>query len=238
MEKFKLELLRCTPNPQQLVWLAMHQDYSEDFVIERIEKTPNEQKCGELIVQKLLGHSHYGPFEHPQITLNAGYFPHSVMQQIRTHRVGISMDVQSGRYTSQRILDVCSNLRTVEDVFYLRPVGNYTDRKGKKYYYSDDDREADKNWCLQACFVYKDKIEDGHAEEHARGVIPFDIRQHFVISLNARSLMHILDMRSPLDAQLECQNFSELLMAKFTEWMPEVANWYQEKRYKKSRLSP
>ena len=32
--------------------------------------------------------------EHPQITFNVGYFPHSMMQQVRTHRVGVSFDVQ------------------------------------------------------------------------------------------------------------------------------------------------
>ena len=42
----------------------------------------------------------------------------------------------SGRYTGQRILDVADGKRQLEEVFYLRPVGNYTDREGKKYYYN------------------------------------------------------------------------------------------------------
>jgi thymidylate synthase (FAD) len=32
--------------------------------------------------------------EHPQITFAVGYYPHLVMQQARTHRVGVSFDVQ------------------------------------------------------------------------------------------------------------------------------------------------
>lgn len=74
----------------------MHQDYCEDFVWEQRDNFPDEKKAGELVVKHLLagGRGHYGPIEHPQIVFNVGYFPHSLMQQIRTHRVGISFDVQ------------------------------------------------------------------------------------------------------------------------------------------------
>ncbi|XDE62527.1 FAD-dependent thymidylate synthase [Arthrospira platensis BEA 1257B] len=56
----------------------------------------SELEAGEIIVKRLLAgeRGHYGPLEHPSITFNCGYFPHSVMQQARTHRVGISFDVQ------------------------------------------------------------------------------------------------------------------------------------------------
>jgi len=32
MDKFRIEVIKATPNPQQVIWLAMHQDYSEEFV--------------------------------------------------------------------------------------------------------------------------------------------------------------------------------------------------------------
>ncbi len=75
----------------------MHQDYAEGFVWSERDRWPDEEKCGEVIVRSLLAgnRGHYGPLEHPQIILNCGWFPHSTMQQIRTHRVGISFDVQS-----------------------------------------------------------------------------------------------------------------------------------------------
>nr|WP_198920758.1 FAD-dependent thymidylate synthase [Anaplasma marginale] len=96
MDKFRVEVIAKTNNPQQLVWAAMHQDYSEGFVWDRRDRFPDEDKAGELIVKHLLAGNkgHYGCIEHPQITFNVGYFPHSLMQQIRTHRVGVSFDVQ------------------------------------------------------------------------------------------------------------------------------------------------
>lgn len=237
---FQVETIKSTPNPQQVCWLAMHQDYAEDFVWEERDRAPEETKAGEKVIKNLLagGKGHWGPLEHPQIILNVGYFPHSAMQQLRTHRVGVSFDVQSGRYTSQRVLDVLEEKRNVEEVFYLRPLGYYTNRKGKKYYYTEEERNADLEWCMMACERYTNKINEGFAEEHARGIIPFDIRQHFVLSCNARSLMHLLDLRWKKDAQPEIQQLSELMFDKFNEWMPQIAEWYQETRAKKAKLSP
>ena len=132
--RFKVEVISQTPNPQQIIYMGMHQDYAEGFVYDERAEIPEEAKAGELIVKYLLqgNRGHYGPFEHPQFVLNFGYFPHSVMQQVRTHR-NVSFDVQSFRYTGQRILEVLEGKEDLEDVFYLRPVGSYSDRQGKKY---------------------------------------------------------------------------------------------------------
>ncbi|AFZ20312.1 FAD-dependent thymidylate synthase [Allocoleopsis franciscana] len=240
MEKFCVDVIAATSNPQQVVWAAMHQDYSEQYVWDSHEKWPDESRCGELIVKHLLAgeRGHYGPIEHPQITFNVGYFPHSMMQQVRTHRVGVSFDVQSFRYTGQRIVNVAEGKQNVEEVFYLRPVGNYTNRQGKRYFYSEEQRAEDMKWCLEACQHYKKRIEEGLSEEHARGLIPFDARQHFVLSCNMRSLMHLLDLRWKKDAQLEAQKFCELLFVHFEKWAPAVAQWYKENRAQRAKLSP
>lgn len=236
---FQIEILSKTINPQQLVWSAMHQCYCEEVVWQEREKFPDENKAGELIVKHLLhgGKGHYSPLEAPTITFNIGYFPHSLVQQIRTHRM-LSFAVQSGRYTGIRICNAVDGKIPLEDVFYLRPVGDYHDRQGKNYYYSPEQREEDLNLCLECAKLYKKRIDEGVSEEQARSTIPFDIRQHFVLTCNARSLMHLLDMRSPANAQLECQILCEMLMKEFKEWMPQVADWYEKYRFKKSKLSP
>ncbi|MBD2260735.1 FAD-dependent thymidylate synthase [Pseudanabaena sp. FACHB-2040] len=144
----------------------------------------------------------------------------------------------SFRYTGQRILDVVDGKHEVEEVFYLRPLGFYTDRQGKKYEYTEAQRNNDIAWCLEASRRYKERIEQGFAEEHARGLIPFDIRQHWVMSANVRSLMHLLDLRWKADAQLEAQKMCEVIWPHFQAWVPAVAAWYEENRLKKARLAP
>lgn len=176
--------------------------------------------------------------EHPQITLNFGYFPHSTMQQMRTHRTGISFDVQSGRYSGQRIIDVAEGKRDIEEVFYLRPVGEYSDRQGKRYEYTEHLRSFDLEWCLHASRRYAARIDQGFSEEHARGLIPFDVRQHWVMSANVRTILHLMDLRFKPDAQLECQQLCELMWEPFKAWVPAIAQWYEDNRMKKARLSP
>lgn len=144
----------------------------------------------------------------------------------------------SNRYTGTRIIAAAKGEREIEEVFYLRPVGHYFDRQGKRYDYTETMRAADLEWCKTAAKRYQELIDQGVSEEHARGIIPFDVRQHFVLSVNVRSLMHLLDMRWKKDAQLECQQLCELLIPHFKEWTPEIAQWYIETRGKKARLSP
>lgn len=239
MDRFRVEVISKTLNPQQVIYAALHQDYSEGFVFDERESWPAESKAGEIIVKRLLAgdRGHFGVTEHAHIVFNCGYFPHSVMQQVRTHRL-MSFDCQSNRYTGQRIVDAANGKRDIEEVFYLRPVGHYSDRHGKRYEYTEWMRGRDLEWCFAAAMRYQQMMDGGVSEEHARGIIPFDVRQHFVMSLNARSLMHLLDLRAKSDAQLECQKLCELIMPHFREWMPEVAEWYEKSRLKKARLAP
>lgn len=234
--RFIINTLAQTPFPNTTIFLAMHQDYSEDMV----STSYSEGYCGRLVVKRLLngGRGHYGPLEHPHITLNVGYFPHSVIQQIRTHRVGVSFDVQSNRYTGNRFLAVVRGELNIEDVIYLRPPGKYTNRVGDSYLYSKKDREKDLELARTLIINYVDKVLDGCPYEMARIMAPFDVRQHFVVTFNVRSLMHMMDLRAKKDAQLECQWFTTLLGEKFKLWCPEIWEWYKENRLYKGRLAP
>jgi len=240
MDRFRVEVITKTPNPQQVIYAAMHQDYTEAFVYDQRDSWPSEEKCGEVIIKRLLAgeRGHYGPLEHPQIVFNCGYFPHSVMQQARTHRVGVSFDVQSLRYTSEQFVQVVSGERELEDVFYLRPVGSYTDRQGKHYFYSPEQRQTDLQWCLEAARRYKADLEAGMSEEHARGKLPFDYRQHFIVSFNARSFLHFCDLRNKKNAQLEIQKLCDLMWPHFQDWLPTIAQWYEQTRLGKAKLAP
>lgn len=238
--RFTVALIAATHSPQRCIYAAMHQDYSEGFVAADRSSWPDEQRAGKICVKRLLAgeRGHYGPLEHPQITLNVGWFPHSVMSQARTHRAGMSFDVQSGRYTGERICAAARGEADIEDVFYLRPAGCYSDRQGKYYEYSTEQRSIDLELCLAAAERYRDLLDAGHAEEHARGILPFDLRQHFVVSFNLRALLHFLDLRAKLDAQLEIRQLCDLLLPHLQAWVPEIADWYQVTRWGRARLAP
>ena len=240
MDRFRVDLIAATPNPQLCVYAAMHQDYSEGFVAADRENWPDEQRAGEICVKRLLAgeRGHYGPMEHAQIVLNVGWFPHSVMQQARTHRVGVSFDVQSMRYTGERICRAANGELDLEEVFYLRPVGDYSDRQGKKYAYTESQRALDLDHCRASAERYRDLLAAGFAEEHARGILPFDYRQHFVVSFSLRAFLHFMDLRAKLDAQLEIRQLCDLMWPHCHDWAPELCHWYAFNRLGRARLAP
>ena len=378
---FRIGLISQTPDPQQTIYAALHQDYSEGFVFDEMggDRWPTEQRAGEIALRRILrGELHAGPLEHPQIVLNVGGFPHSVMQQARTHRIAsfdvqcvagdtairledgeitiakleelpaniqrslvlISYDEVSGhlvqnrldtvvksgikpvykvvienarslfctaehriltvsggwrtvgeildsddevavrtdsgssgrvvsitpagseqtydilmlaphhnfiangvvvhnsmRYTGDRIVRCAEGQLPVEEVFYLRPVGDYTDRKGHKYHYDAEWRASDLSYCLASAKHYARAIARGAAEEHARGTLAFDFRQNFIVSMNMRSLGHLLTIRGKLDAQLEIQEMCKLMLPHYEAWAPEIYGWFIDKQWRRGRLS-
>jgi thymidylate synthase (FAD) len=75
-------------------------------------------------------------------------------------------------------------------------------------------------------------------EEHIRDYLAQAIRQNFVVSFNLRSVLHFMDLRAKMDAQLEIQALCEQLAPLVQKWSPNVWNYYEEKRLKKAKLSP
>lgn len=257
---FKVEVLSKTDRPNLLCYLAMHQDYSENYVWKEYDKISalSEEELGDRLVRNCIKYNHWGPIEHASITFNAINYPHNVIVQARTHRIATSFDCMSQRYTSKRILRLGEDLKhweeneeyyddcipldkkeLIEQVFYFRPVGYYDDRDGNKYYYSEKERDKDISFIEDVVFYYCDKVKNkGFAPEHARDTLAQNIRQHFVVTFNPRSLLHFCDMRTPKDAQMEIRDLAYRLFNHFEQWMPEVAKLYKEKRLGKNLLSP
>lgn len=235
---FRLVTLRSTESPQCLVYQALRQDYSEGDVAGPF--TLAESEYGERCIKNLLANDkgHYGPMEHPQISFNAIGFPHDVAMQARTHRIGVSFDIQSSRYSGQRFCDVSDGIRSVEEVFYARPVGKYADREGNKVMYSEGMRREDLAFALASCNLYSRRLEQGVPPEAARHVVVQGFRQNFVMSANLRSALHFLDLRSKADAQPEIQAMADLMFDELKIWCPEIVSWYETRRLKKAILAP
>lgn len=252
--RLRIEVLRKTPDPQQLVWLSAHQCVCEGAAID--DHLPSEEKAGEYVVKHLLagGRGHYSPLEAPQISFSVVGFNHRTMQQIRTHRIGVHFSVQSFRYSGDRFAEVGRMIQSeenfydllknqtivdaLEDLYYLRPVGTYTDRKTGAYEYTPDRREKDLLRCGLNTVWYASDIDDGKSHEQSAGCLLMDARQNWVMSFNIRSLMHVLDLRSRADSQLEIQWLCNLVWPHFEAWVPALASWYKENRWGKARLSP
>lgn len=263
-KRFVVSTWNATSEPQQTVWRAMHQCYNQGFNPDNtLIDEWSEEEYGNKIVKHLLAgdRGHYGCLEHPSITFEVGFFPHTVIQQLRTHRVGVTFDVQSFRYTGKQIVEVGEELL---NRFGGTPdSGQIIDNFDEVYnildllFYITKEITSDRGhwkgtendlWLLnlqelntfsQAVDGYYHLVEERDIPyQVARNIIPYAIRQHFSFSVNARSLMHILDLRAKANAQYEIRCLCDLLMVEFEKWMPQVASWYNEKRWQKARLAP
>lgn len=242
--RFKVDLLSAPTHSRAVPWLALHQDYSEDVVSLDLLGEVGDGTFDwfeQATINSLLngGRGHFGPLEHTTFVFVFAFFPHVVINHLRTHRTGISFDVQSTRYTGQRVLDYLEDKRDFSDVFYIRPVGEYHDRKGKRYTYTEEMRAQDIQVVHQLAVLYRANIRIGMSEEHARYILPgYAMRQHFVMSANTRTLMHLFDLRLKPDAELETRAAVQLLFNVWKTQQPLLAEWYLNNRALKGRLAP
>ena len=237
-KRLQTVVLQCYPIPEQVIYQAAKNDYSETPIHEQV--IPSPAKCGEWVVETLLANErhHWGCAEHPQITFSVSGYVHSVMVQGRTHRIGNSWDCQSNRYTGNRVVKVAKGELPVEDVFYVRPAGYYTNRQGKKYDWTEEHRQRKLERIFDDCVEYADYYGQGMAEEHIRDYLPQAIRQNFVVSFNLRSVLHFMDLRAKMDAQLEIQALCAQMAHLLEIWAPNVWKYYEEKRLHKGKLAP
>jgi thymidylate synthase (FAD) len=231
---FAVNTIAATPNPQTLSYRALNQCYSEGNVSHSINLT--EEECGKITVDRCLKVGHWSVVEPPQMSVNVVGFPHSIVQQITRHR-HLQFSVQSGRYTGQRIVRMVTGNHDIEEVFYFRPLGHYTDRNGAKYEYTEKRRNLDKLQVLELSELFAKKIANGVSEEHAREILPYCVRQNFVMSGNLRALIHLLDIRAKQNAQPECQQMMELLLIQMQLWAPDIMEYYTSKRLGKTKLT-
>ena len=222
--------------PQQVVYTALHTDYSEEFIAGT--EIP-EDECGHIAVKRLLqgNKGHYGCLEHPQLSL-AIKADHNTIMQLRTHRVGCTFDVQSMRYTGERIQKCALRQIPVEEVFYCRPPGKYNDRQGDPYTWTEQDVQDYMAVCWSSAMDYDRLRTQGVSEEHARMVLATGYFQNALIS----GSLPLLAASAGRSQQSQCAarsahcNGSHCTAS--AALVPRDLSWWQANRQGKAILAP
>lgn len=234
MQATKLE---ATNEPQRLIWLAAHTCYSPTV---DITCNLSEYRAGQAVVDNLLkgGKGHWSPLEQAHISLHLAYVPHDLMQQLTRHRL-LSFSVQSLRYTSKQFEAYDETPEALNRLVYFRQADTrYVGRDGSKYAYTREMLFEDMSTAHFAIKSYQRNVLAGMSPEHARGLLPFNIRQHLVAGGNLRAWLHVLDLRLKADAQPEIQQLCNQVTDVLSGWCPQVLQWYKDNRSGKALLSP
>lgn len=254
-EGLEVDVLRQTRLPERLVCQAARGDYYEGYVgdtdyrrlmsdVEPSEddstdspSTEGEEVDGETthektvnLIEKQLSRGHYGPFEGPQITFAVKGVPVFTERQLVRHR-HLSFDVQSMRYAD------------FSDTPYTTPETLTDSTLNRENGYTDLDEET-KAECralyeshMEEAFTrYEKLVDNGVPKEDARGLLGLGTEVNLTVSGNARSFLHLLDMRRKANAQWSIRQLSEMMLDELFEWMPVTFEYYDE--HGPNRLSP
>lgn len=181
----------------------------------------SEESAG--LIRFLMSNRHGTPFEHSMLMFRISA-PIVVWREFMRHRIGISYNEQSGRYME------------LAPVFYIPPRERNTDQVGKPGNYefvpgSDEQYETITN-CLgvsyyQAWDSYQIQLKAGVAKEVARFCLPVAVYSTAYVTMNPRSLMHFLSLRTkdedslfPSFPQWEINQVADQMEAIFAEKFP------------------
>src|SRR5688500_8222407 len=171
----------------------------------------------EKLINYLMKHKHGTPFEHNLFTFSV-HAPIFVAREWMRHRIG-SFNEKSGRYAE------------LEDTFWTPVVWRTPDPNNKQGSIPRPVSLANSQWTWynhdlldksyrQSYDTYQELIRQGVAREQARAVLPLGIYTDFVWSINARSLMHFLNLRRAENAQFEIREYTPELEELFRQEMP------------------
>lgn len=234
-------LLESTDNPEEVVCRAARGDYSDDWVgpdrsfaevIAPVEGDTTEEKQRTLI-DHLMRSGHWGPFEHPQATFTVGEVSRACMAQLTRHRHA-SFDVMSMRYVafSEEAEGDLADSFVYPESFAAEEVVSHEGVAEVSLPAAEREQLADEVY-ETAMRAYTELVDAGVPKEDARMLLPIGTEINLTFSMNARAIMHLLDIRSKADAQWEIRELTDEILAECKEWMPYTFEQYEANRPRK-----
>lgn len=171
------------------------------------------------LLRFLLNNKHGTPFEQGFMSRWHIRLPIFVMREWVRHRIGFSVNEESGRYVELR------------PDFYVPETKNVRSQTGKPgaYRFEKMDEGAalytqgEIQMASQRAFdIYRRLLDTGVAKEQARLVLPLNLYTEIRWTANARSLMNFLALRNAPDAMFEIRKYAEALEDIFAIHMPNV----------------
>ena len=174
------------------------------------EGSKGEEKDRRLI-DYLIRNGHETPFEQVVFKFHVKC-PLFVARQWFRHRWASYNEI-SGRYTE------------MEDEFYLPT--KFRTQKAKDYTYQNLDDVTNRQWRekLEKFYhstyqLYEELLTAGIAKEQARIVLPLALYTQFYWTVNARSLMNFLKLRTDVHAQEEIREYANAIAEVFKNKLP------------------
>jgi thymidylate synthase (FAD) len=230
----EVDVLKATNNADRLAVACGRGDYMEDSlvgvdvadddqyraIVEAVSidsdvsemdsvDTSLDEKTAEMI-RKFVNRGHFGVLEHSNFTFAVEGISRSCMAQLTRHR-HVSFDVQSMRYVN------------VEDADVKVPPSIKDHDDGRVY--------GSFNTATQKPFGnYEFLVEDkGVPKEDARFALPIGTKVNLTMTMNLRTLAHIINLRKKANAQWEIRELTEKVVEKARPYAPIAIECIEQK---------
>jgi thymidylate synthase (FAD) len=220
-----VELVRSSAHDSDVLFAARVSTQGEKTLeSDRLEGTETEQdqKRNRGLINYLMRDRHGSPFEHNSMTFYV-QAPIFVFREFMRHRIA-SYNEESGRY------------RELNPVFYVPSPQRNLVQVGKPGAYEFLPGTAEqlalveqqtRDVSQQAFAAYQRMLDAGVAREVARIILPLNIYSSMYVTMNARSLMNFLSLRTkredshfPSFPQREIEMAAEKMETHFATLMP------------------
>jgi len=213
-----VELVRAAAQDADVLFAARVSTKGEHS----LEDVGSDAQRSQGLINYLMRDRHGSPFEHNSMTFFVSA-PIFVFREFMRHRMA-SYNEESGRY------------RELQPVFYVPGPDRKLVQEGKPGAYDFVDGTTEqyetvvaqtKAACEQAYAAYQAMLAAGVAREVARGVLPVATYSSMYVTMNARSLMNFLSLRTkrpdsafPSFPQREIEMVADRMEQYWTELMP------------------
>lgn len=202
-------------NPESLVAVAGKLCYSKVGITEIAEKMDEREIKKYINILTFMGH--LSTIEHVNFTFAVEGISRTCSHQIVRHRIS------SYSQQSQRYVDLQNTFQ------YIIPEAIYNNENAKKLYIESMDNDFD-NYKKITESLYNQYISEGmsnndagkKAIEDARFVLPNACETKMIITMNARSLLHFLEMRMCNRAQWEIRIVAEKMLDLVLDICPNI----------------
>lgn len=222
-----VELVRCAAQDGDVVFAARVSTQGEKTLAAAGEDASDRDRG---LIRYLMRDRHGSPFEHNSFTFFV-QAPIFVFREFMRHRIA-SYNEESGRY------------RELRPVFYVPGPQRNLVQVGKPGAYRFEPGDASQHELVtaevtarsqEAYASYRRMLEAGIAREVARSVLPVNLYSSMYVTMNARSLMNFLSLRTqresasfPSFPQREIEMVAEQMEQHFATAMPLVHAAFEE----------
>lgn len=209
----KVSLQSVTPNAEENI-----------VEIARVSSSRKNKKAKpEGLINYLIKHKHFSPFEHSYLTL-----------EIETSKaIGIQL-IRHRSFTFQEFSQRYQDVTTIEDMFEQVSLRKQCEnnRQSSSEVFNPTIRMESTTTANEVVTsllgkiksVYKRLIEAGVAREQARMILPMTTKTKIYMTGSIRSWIHFFDLRDDEHAQLEIQQVAKAGKEIFKEQFPIISN--------------